>query len=138
MELVVQLLHLRLLLGPWPRRIRLVDQIYILVVFAEIVDRVLCQLECHLVGQHQVDVHDVGLDVQQLEPGESLDQRVVVPVELRRRGFGHHQSAEIPDRGRLGERLGKTFHVLRDAVQRSLDAIDALESRRQPRIDLGV
>ena len=112
----MQLLDLRFFLSPRPCRVHLIDQIYILVIFAEIFNRVFRQLECYFVGQHQVDMHDVGLNVQQLEPGESLDQRVVVFVKLRCWGLGYHQCTEIPDCRRLGKRLGEAFHMLGNAV----------------------
>lgn len=59
----MKLLCLGLLLSPMPRLCLAVLEIDILVVVYQLLDGVLRKLEGNLVGEHEVNVHDVGLDM---------------------------------------------------------------------------
>ena len=135
-ELFLELLQLHLLLGPVPGAGGHVDRVDVLVVLGKRLDGLGGELECNLMLRHHVDVHDVGLDVDDLVVEDGLDERVGVLAQFRIGSFGDHDGAQGPDGVGAGQRLGQTSRVLLDAVERPLDADDALQRLGEPRLDL--
>ena len=97
-----------------------------------------CKLECNLVLRHHVNVHDVGLDVNELVVEHCFDQRIGVLAQLGVGSLGQHDGAQRPDGGGTRQGFGETAIVLRYAVERALDPVDALQRLCQPLLDLCV
>lgn len=137
-KLLLQLLQLLLLLGPGPSVGIGVDREDFLMILDQRIDGVCRQLEGDLILGNHVYMNNISLDVNELEVEQRLHERIRVLSQLGFRGFRHHQRAQRPDGVRGRESFRQASGVLRDAVQRTLDLVDALEGGRQPWFDLGV
>lgn len=136
-EVLVKLLALCFLLGPVVGVGLCIDTVDVLVVLNQGLDGVRRQLVSNLVSQYHVDVHNVGLEVDELVVEDGLNQRVGVFPELRLGGLGQHQRSQGPDGIWRRQGLGQTSLVLRYTVEWALDPVDALECLREPRLYLG-
>lgn len=96
-EVFVELLDLRFLIRPLPGPCRTIHEVDFFVKLNQIFDGVVRELESDLIRKNQVDVNNVGLNVEKLESEEGVYQRMVVLLNLAIRCSFNQQRAQRPN-----------------------------------------